>query len=397
MVKDFPQTIDQVTPAWLSGVLGVNVTDYEVTFLEGGNLSDAFKLHRIRYDAAAPSAPVSLVLKFPHSLQASRDNAIAIGAYVKEVCFFRDIAPTLDLRTPHIYAVEDDGSATAERFVIAMEDLSAHSRVFDQIEDPPTEGFVRKMALEVASMHAAYWESPLLREPWLSRSDGRYLPTVAPLSMQSPGHSVSFREQWARTYGEDRLGLPEWREVERLHELLTGPRCVEIHEVIFDTLSSRPRTLIHGDLRADNLFRSHSARCADADAATLTYIDWQLVGEGPPGPEFTEAWMHSLPSDLRRRDLSFLREYHDRLLRLQPCAAAYGYDDLCEDYALSLCFWWSTLVTLGDGVLPTFGTPAGARNRRLWDVGVQRSFAALRDHGCLQRVQDVIADLDRSQ
>lgn len=103
MATDFPQTIDQVTPAWLSGVLGITVADYQVTFLEGGNLSDAFKLHRIRYDAPAASAPASLVLKFPHSLQASRDNAAAIGAYIKEVRFFRDIAPTLDLRTPRIY------------------------------------------------------------------------------------------------------------------------------------------------------------------------------------------------------------------------------------------------------------------------------------------------------
>jgi aminoglycoside phosphotransferase (APT) family kinase protein len=396
MATDFPQTIDQVTPAWLSGVLGITVADYQVTFLEGGNLSDAFKLHHIRYDAPAPSAPASLVLKFPHSLQASRDNAAAIGAYIKEVRFFRDIAPNLDLRTPRIYTLEADGSATAERFVIAMEDLTVHSRVFDQVEDPPTEEFARKMALEVASMHAAYWESPILEEPWLSRSDGRYLPSVAALSVQAPGHAASYREQWARVYGEDKLGLPEWRDVERLHELLTGPKCAEIHDAIFDTLSSRPRTLIHGDLRADNVFRSHPATCADADAATLTYIDWQLVGAGPPGPEFTEAWMHSLPSDLRRLDLGFLREYHDRLLMLQPDAAAYGYDDLCEDYTLSLCFWWSALVTLGDGVLPTFDTPAGARNRRLWDVGVQRSFAALRDHGCLQRVQDILADLDRA-
>jgi hypothetical protein len=397
MAIDFPRTIDEVTPGWLSGILGAAVADYQVSFLEGGNLSDAFKLHRIRYDSPAPSAPASLVLKFPHSVQASRDNAASAGAYLKEVRFFRDIAPTLEMRTPKLYALFVDDSATAENFVIAMEDLTAHSRVFDQVEDPPSAGFVRKMALEVASMHAAYWRSPVLQEDWLSRPDGRFLPSVAAWSVQSPDHTVSYRERWAGVYGEDTLGLPEWRDVERLHELLTGPRCAEIHDAIFDTLSSRPRTLIHGDLRADNVFRTDPATCADADAATLTYIDWQLVGAGPPGPEFTEAWMHSLPAELRRRDVDFLREYHERLVRLQPAASEYTYEHLREDYALSLCFWWSALVTLGDGLLPTFHTPAGARNKRLWDVGSQRALAAMRDHGCLQRVQDIVADLDRTQ
>jgi len=394
MTLGFPQTIDQVNPAWLSEVLGAAVADYQVTFLEGGNLSDAYKIHRIRYDAPAATAPASLVLKFPHSVKASRDNAASAGAYVKEVRFFRDIAETLDLRTPKLYALFTDDSANAGQFVIAMEDLTAHSRVFDQIDDPPAEGFVRKMALEVASMHAAYWGSPILQESWLSRADGCYLPPVAAWSVQSPDHAVSFRERWARVYGEDTLGRAEWRDVERLHDLLTGPRCAQIHEAIFAILSSRPRTLIHGDLRADNVFRTDPAVAMDADRSKLTYIDWQLVGAGPPGPEFTQAWMHSLPPDLRRQDVDFLREYHDRLVRLEPSAAAYPYDHLLEDYALSLCFWWSALVTLGNGVLPSFESPAGARNKRLWDVGARRSFAALRDHGCLQRVQNLLAHLD---
>jgi hypothetical protein len=76
MAIDFPRTIDQVTPAWLSDILGAAVADYQVTFLEGGNLSDAFKVHRITYDPPVPSAPASLVLKFPHSVKASRDNAV---------------------------------------------------------------------------------------------------------------------------------------------------------------------------------------------------------------------------------------------------------------------------------------------------------------------------------
>jgi hypothetical protein len=392
---DFPRTIEQVTTAWLTDILGAPVTGHEVKFLEGGNLSDAFRLHSITYASPVPSAPSSLVLKFPHSIQASRENAISAGAYLKEARFFRDIAPTLALRTPKLYTVQTDGSPTAAQFVIAMEDLGVHSRVFDQVDDPPTEGFVRKMVLDVASMHAQYWDATILQEDWLSRTDGRYVPSVASWSLQSPMHAAPFREAWARVYGEDPFEDSQWREVEQLHDLLTGPRCTVIHEAIFDLLSSRPRTLIHGDMRADNLFRTDPAAGIDEDASTLTYIDWQLVSAGPPGPEFTEAWMHSLPPELRMHDVDFLRAYHDRLVQLQPAAAAYSYDDLLDDYALSLCFWWSALVTLGNGLLPSFETPEGARGKQLWHVGRRRSFAAMRDHGCLQRIQRLINDVDR--
>ena len=49
MAADFPRTIDALTPAWLSMVLGRTVTSYQITFLEGGVLSDAFKLSALNY------------------------------------------------------------------------------------------------------------------------------------------------------------------------------------------------------------------------------------------------------------------------------------------------------------------------------------------------------------
>ena len=49
MAEDFPRKVDDITNAWLSQVLGGTVTGYATTFLEGGVLSDAFKLHAITY------------------------------------------------------------------------------------------------------------------------------------------------------------------------------------------------------------------------------------------------------------------------------------------------------------------------------------------------------------
>ena len=63
IVDDFPRTVDAITHAWLSRVLGATVTGYQTTFLDGGVLADAFKLHAITYDGNPGSAPSSVVVK----------------------------------------------------------------------------------------------------------------------------------------------------------------------------------------------------------------------------------------------------------------------------------------------------------------------------------------------
>ena len=69
MAEDFPRTVDEITHAWLSTVLGRTVTGYETAFLEGGVLSDAFKLYAITYDGEGDDAPFSVVVKLASRVQ----------------------------------------------------------------------------------------------------------------------------------------------------------------------------------------------------------------------------------------------------------------------------------------------------------------------------------------
>ncbi len=391
MVEDFPRVIEDVTNEWLSGVLGARVTSYDTTFLEGGVLADAYKLHGITYEGPRGEAPSSVVLKLANRLEASRGSAMATGAYVSELKFFRDIAADVPLRSPKLYGLFTDGTAASEFFVIVMEDLTAHSRVFDQVNQPPDEAFTRKIAKEVAAMHAKFWDSPALDTLGLIREDKRYVFALDPLCKMSAGASAPFRGLWEQMFGADAFaGFPE---AEKLNALLTGPKCAGIHEAIYDILSSRPKTLLHGDLRADNVFRTDPAAGKSVEDSVITYIDWQVMHAGPPGPEFTQAWMHSLPPALRRKDKEFLREYHNELVRLNPKAAAYTYEMLLEDYALSFCFWWTAISTLGVGTVPMFDKPEGARMKQLWSAGLERSLTAVEDLGCLAMIEKIAAGL----
>ena len=87
---------------------------------------------------------------------------------------------------------------------------------------------------------------------------------------------------------------------------LSGLKSVAIYERMVDILSSRPKTLVHGDMRADNVFRTDPALGKSVEESMLTYVDWQMVHAGPAGMEFGQAWFSSLEPEVRRNDLAFL-------------------------------------------------------------------------------------------
>ncbi len=384
-VVDFPRDEGSITDEFVSAAIGMPVSVVKVTVLEGGQLSDTYRVQLRQLDDTV-GAPTSIVVKVPSWSEDRRSLAIVTDAYVKEVNFYRLLADEVPIGSPKIY----DCRMHNDDFVIVMEDLCAHSIVFDQVNDPPDEQFARKIAMEAARLHAAYWESATTELSWVGQPDGRYVFGLDALCRSAPSNLKRFLELWQEMYGVDLLdGEPEIAE---LTSLLCGPLCIDILERIYDTLSTRPKTLLHGDMRADNVFR-RLPDSDDDDGPELTFVDWQIVHAGPPGPEFAQAWMHSLEPDVRRKDLEILASYHERLLDLHPAAATYTYPMLIEDYTMAYCFWWTCLITLGAGNLPNFDQPAGQRNKQLWGKCMTRAFAGMKDLHCLSLIQDIASDL----
>ncbi|MBW2243926.1 MAG: phosphotransferase [Deltaproteobacteria bacterium] len=388
---NIPESGAQIDADWLSEAVGARVSTFEMEFLEGGVLSDAFRLHDIRYASDPSTGPISVIVKIASRYERRREMAIENNAYLKELNFFRDLASDVSLRTPAIYHANSDGSEGAERFVLVMEDLRVHSRVFDQVDDNPDEPFMRKIAVEIAAMHAKYWESPEIRLPWLSPGSHRYVFTFDAACRQSPDRLLEFIGLWRKMYGRELFEEGGARESEAITRLLCGPESEIILDRISDRLSQRPHTLLHGDLRADNIFRSDPSLGLGVDDSALTYIDWQLLGVGPPGIDFAQAWIHSLPTAVRRKDTDVLRLYHERLVSLNPTANAYSLDVLIEDYVLGLCLWWPALVTIGANTLPSFDDSESERMKRLWEVAIPRGLIALADHNSLSIIEAIAA------
>jgi hypothetical protein len=324
---------DSITVDWLSEMIGVAVSHFSVTFLEGGVVSDVFRIHDVRYSGPSGEAATSFVVKLATQSDDRRQMALACGLYLKELNFYRVLAPPTPIRSPRTYACVEAGKASPERFAILMQDLSVHSKVFDQVHDPPDEQFARELAIEAARLHAYYWESDVTRLPWLGRGDGRYVFSLDPLSRSSPANLPVFSSLWRKMYKEDLFDEDRFGEATRLTQLLCGPLCDLILDRIYDILSSRPKTLLHGDMRADNVFRSDSRSGRQSKRSQLTFIDWQLMHVGQPGPESSpkRGWAPWSPTCATGSHPS--TEYRDTLVNLNPLAEPYTYEMLIEDYS----------------------------------------------------------------
>jgi hypothetical protein len=171
-----PQTLEEVTPTWLTAALQVgghlqhaSVTGVERTPLEEGtSFFGLLARLRLTYDRFEPQAPPSLVLKLPLADGPNRQAALGGGAYSREVRFYQDIhaigaRPGIGL--PRVYHAARDEER--ERYLLLLEDLR-HGHWADPLAGCTLDE-ARCVMTALAGLHAAWWRHPQLgRWSWLS-------------------------------------------------------------------------------------------------------------------------------------------------------------------------------------------------------------------------------------
>lgn len=295
-----PETAADLTPAWLSEALGVDVTEVDATPVGTGQMGDSVRL-RLDY-AGDTDLPPTMVAKLAAADPTSRGTALALRSYEIEVRFYQQLAPGLPIRTPRSYHSDIDPATAA--FVLVLEDM-APAEQGDQLAGCSVER-ARVAVDELVKLHAPRWGDASLRElDWLYRD-----PDASRLfmSMLLPQLWGGFTERYA-----DRLG-PE------VHE--TGGALFAGIEGFLQPTPDHA-TVLHGDYRLDNLLFG--------EAVPVTVVDWQTatVGAGPSDlAYFVGAGL--LEDDRRAVEDELVRRYHDALL--DAGVDGYGWDACWEDY-----------------------------------------------------------------
>jgi hypothetical protein len=253
-----------------------------------GQVSDTYRLH-LTYDAGpgqsdADFRPSTLIAKVPAADPASRGAARSFRTYEIEANFYAHVAPGLPVALPECFYVAYDPEP--DEYVVLLTDL-APAEPGDQLAGLGAADAATAIG-ELAALHAAGWDSPALAAmPWLNRSspDAAAL-LAAVVSDLYPG----FRDRFGDRLEPATLDLIE-AFLPHLDRYLAG--------------RDEPRTVVHGDFRADNLLFGH---------ARPVVLDWQTASFGPGTGDLSYFLGSSLPVPVRQQhEAALVRLYHSML------------------------------------------------------------------------------------
>ncbi|MCB0950989.1 MAG: phosphotransferase [Mycobacterium sp.] len=304
-----PHSPADITPAWLSSVLGVDVSDVDVTAIGTGQTGATYRV-TASYPTATESAvqPSSFAVKLPAQDEAVRQRVAP--SYLSEVEFYSTVCDNVAIPVPHCFHSEISSDGTD--FVLLLADL-APAVQGDQIAGCSlAEATLSVDAL--AGLHGPSW------------GDRRWF-DLRSIIMPKPGDAEA-----AKGLGDITVMAADIT-LERLGESIGDEdrdTLTTAMSLVTPWLLAEPDrfSLMHGDYRLDNLL-------FDPDRTRVTVVDWQTVGLGLPTRDLAYFVATSLLPEIRpaiERDL--VRRYHSALLR--HGVTAYDSETCWNDYRLGV-------------------------------------------------------------
>jgi len=227
---------------WIGDVLGTTIKDIDIQPMgtSRGFQSTTWKL-KLTCDPPG-SAPETVVLKSETTNKEFNELTRLANSYQREVGVYKHLIPRLKSHQPVVY-----GCDAGDPSWLLIEDLT-HMRPGDQVlglSQAETLASIKRMAV----LHAEFWMDPHLEEqPWLPPNNFWF-------SEPKEENEEPFYQNYGVRLGETALNVCK--------------AVLEQGEALNEAISKRPWTLIHGDLRADNLLFSGTDH-----EPVATIIDW---------------------------------------------------------------------------------------------------------------------------
>ncbi|MEM7500356.1 MAG: phosphotransferase [Pseudomonadota bacterium] len=251
----------------------------------------------------------SVVLKRPSADPAVRGLIRSFGLERRETHFYRHIAPDCPIRLPRILGVGEGSDGP----VLVLEDLSAarpgdsHAGIAPDDAGPVFD--------EIARLHAHWW--------------GRAVPGVPGLG-DGPDVAAFHERCWptfAQRFGSE-LPAPLLKAGRGAGVVLARAR---------HRLAAEPATLLHGDLRLDNILFP--------DVGAPVFLDWQMVRRGAGAFDLAYLATGSLTSHRPDEMHRLVEGYRSALV----AAGVIGYPTATawRDYRVAMLFLFARTVTAG--------------------------------------------------
>jgi len=329
---------------WLSAQLNLDVDALEIESL---GVPQGFTSNTMRLRPRGPSdaLPDSLILKIDSDDPHSREIALHLNCFRREVGFYRAFAPQLPALVPHAYAT-GNGLSDEGRWLL-LEDLSMMT-VGNQVRGV-TARTCGQVLQVMAEVHARFWGSSGLRiHDWL------------------PDHQFWFQGSSDKLSSLHRNFLQDY-ELRVEPEALKAIALVIEHSLAIDAaIAQRPATLVHGDLRIENVLFANSANERD-----VVVLDWGTPTRSMAAMDLAYLIGGSVPMPARRGQLRDLCSQWHQSLRSHG-VKDYSLSDAWADVQLAALRCLSSVLLLHNWQLdPTIGSRAMVLN----DEWIERSCA----------------------
>ena len=303
---------------------------------------------RVTWEEEVEGAPGSVVVKLPSPDPKSLRLCRRLSLYRREYDFYRHIGAQAPIRSPAL--LYGDFEPESHRFVLVLEDLGGMVPG-DQIAGATAEQ-ARCVVRALARMHGFYWnrtDRPPLAGFHNSFSPKRlrllqfvYLANLAPALDRIEGLFAGEMRRVAKAYG---LSVADY----------------------LGRIAAAPTTLVHGDVRLDNMFFDAD----DGDGAAM--IDWQVCGIGSGLYDVAYFLAGNISTELRREiERDALMEYRNIVAGMG--AEDFTFEDCWQLYRRNMVSLLMVAVLVCGGL-----DLEDERKRRLVETGVQRTLAAIED------------------
>ncbi|AEG47861.1 aminoglycoside phosphotransferase [Sphingobium chlorophenolicum L-1] len=300
-----------LSPARLTKMVRAHVPgDYEIIHFDAegvgnGLLGDSIRLS-LSYNRDCSDLPKSLIAKFSPTDAVVREAGARLGVYRTEIGFYSELASSVAVSRPEAFYAEIDEAG--EMFGLIMEDLGP-ARGGDQLSGCSVED-ARLVMKQAAALHGPLWNNPSSERPWMQ------MQRVA--SQQLLVNFGVFVDAFINRLGS---GLND-DQIKMIYKYQNSA-------LDFYNYQTRHRTLIHMDLRLDNILFD-----ARDGAIPCAILDWQTASFGSAARDLGFFLCTSLPLHIRRAcERDILAEYLEHLRA--HGVNDYTFEQLWSDYQLS--------------------------------------------------------------
>jgi len=257
----------------------------------------------ITYESKSSELPDSVIIKFPSELEENKNFASKIGAYERELRFYRELAAISPIRVPECYYnVMDEKS---DDYILVLEDAGSWTQG-DQLRGL-TVHQTRSALKAISRFHGYWWGSPELEKlGWIPE--------------QNLDLIRAFRDNWEEF-------STEHREILSGEDIAAGDLISRSGQKIHELILISPKTIIHYDYRADNMmFKEKDG---------IMVLDWQLANRSFGAFDIVRAVCGSHHGELEKRHhLEFLNLWHQGLMESR--VQSYSIDEAWNDYRLGI-------------------------------------------------------------